>query len=130
MGKVIAFLVALVVGFFVLMGVASEMGGEVVKLTTNDAQGAQRTTSLWVVDDGGVPYLRAGNSESGWYERLVADPNIEVERDGVVTRYLAQPSPDRTERINALMAEKYGWADAVIGIVRGDSVAVRLAPVD
>jgi hypothetical protein len=130
MGKVIVFLVALAVGFFVLMGVASEMGGEVVKVTTNDAQGAQRTTSLWVVDDGGVPYLRSGNSDNDWYQRLVADPNVEVERDGVVARYVAQPTPERTEQINALMAEKYGWADAVIGIIRRDSVAVRLAPTD
>jgi hypothetical protein len=130
MGKVIAFLIALAVGFFVLLGVASEMGGEVVKVTTNDAQGAQRTTSLWVVDDGGVPYLRSGNSENDWYQRLVADPNVEVERDGVVTHYVAQPTPERTEQINALMAEKYGWADTVIGIIRGDSVAVRLAPAD
>ena len=41
------------IGFFVLVGAASEMGGEVVTLTTNDAQGAERTTSLWVVDHGG-----------------------------------------------------------------------------
>ena len=130
MGKFIVFLVALAAGFFVLMGVASEMGGEVVEVTTTDAQGAQRTTSLWVVDDGGVPYLRSGNSENDWYQRLVADPNVEVERDGVVTRYVAQPTPERTEQINALMAEKYGWADALIGVIRGDSVAVRLAPTD
>jgi hypothetical protein len=130
MGKVIAFGIALVVGFFVLLAVASEMGGEVVKVTTNDASGAQRTTSLWVVDDGGVPYLRSGNSENDWYQRLVADPDVEVERDGEVTRYVAQPTPERTEHINALMAEKYGWADAVIGVIRGDSVAVRLAPAD
>ena len=130
MGKIILLLVALVVGFLVLQAVASEMGGEVVKVMTNDAQGAQRTTSLWVVDDGGVPYLRSGNSENDWYQRLVADPNVEVERDGVVTRYVAQPTPDRTEQVNALMAEKYGWADAVVGLIRGDSVAVRLAPAD
>ena len=130
MGKILLFLVAVVVGFFVLVGAASEMGGEVVTLTTNDAQGAERTTSLWVVDHGGFEYLRAGNPESSWYERLVADPKVSVERGGEVRRYTAEPAPDRTPDVNALMAEKYGWADRLVGLIRGDSVAVRLMPVD
>src|SRR5687767_11123720 len=110
MGKILLFLIALGVGFVALVAVASEMGGEVVAVTTHDADGGERTTSLWVVDDGSFAYLRSGNQDSGWYERLVADPNVEVERDGRRGRYTAQPAADRTSEIDALMAEKYGWA--------------------
>ena len=47
---------------FVLSFAASELGGEVVTLTTLDAEGARHETSLWIVEDDGSLWLRAGNS--------------------------------------------------------------------
>jgi hypothetical protein len=130
MGKILLFLVALAVGFVAAVALASELGGELVSLTTNDASGGQRSTSLWVVDSDGFAYLRSGNQDSGWYERVVADPNVEVERDGRSRRYTAQPAADRTHEIDALMAEKYGWADTLISPIRRDPIAIRLMPAD
>ena len=62
--------------FFALIAVylipvfgASE-SGEVVELITQDANGEQLTTRLWVADHDGAMWLRA-DSGSGWYQRLV-----------------------------------------------------------
>lgn len=130
MGKFLLLLGLLVVGFVATIALASELGGEVVTLTTEDADGAERSTSLWVVDHGGSPYLRAGDKESSWYQRLVAQPRVRVERGGTEQVYTAEPAPDLTPAIDQMMAEKYGWADRLVGLIRRseNSMAVRLAP--
>jgi len=42
----------------------------------------------------------------------------------------AVPAPEARQQINALMAEKYGWADAYIGFFldRGGATPIRLDP--
>jgi hypothetical protein len=125
----LAVLAALVVGG--LYGV-SEVGGEVVVLHTRDASGADRTTHLWIVDDAGFAWLRSGLPTSSWFVRLEADPEVAVERGEQTQRYRAVPvrTPEARDRIHALMREKYGWADRVIGATRDGSasIAVRLDP--
>lgn len=125
----VAFLAAVVVGAFML---ASEYGGEVVTLWTTDERGIEYSTSLWVVEDAGSQWLRAGSTDSGWYQRLKARPEIKMERNGELRRYEAQPHPDQTARINALMARDYGIADRLVGIARDESqsVAIRLNRLD
>lgn len=102
--------------------------GEVVVLTSRDASGAPLQTRLWVVDLDGSPYLR-GREGAGWYARLIAEPRVRVERDGVVADYLALPSADRRPEINELMRRKYGWRDVYIGLLvggRDDAIPVQL----
>ena len=60
---------ALIVVYLALMFGASE-SGEVVELITQDANGEQFTTRLWVADHDDAIWLRA-DSGSGWYHRLV-----------------------------------------------------------
>ena len=107
--------------------VASE-SGEVVILTTHDEAGASHETRLWVVDHEGAPWLRAGASVQGWYARLAAEPQIEVERNGTQAAYTALPEPALRELINGLMLTKYGWADQFIGVLfgRDDAIPIRL----
>ncbi|PYM71322.1 MAG: hypothetical protein DME10_16725 [Candidatus Rokuibacteriota bacterium] len=50
----------LVVGFFGLVLIMSELGGEVVTLHTQAAGGGEKRTHLWVVDDAGAAWVRAG----------------------------------------------------------------------
>lgn len=111
---------------------ASELGGEVVVLHTREAGGADVSTHLWVVDDAGSAWLRSGVPTSGWFVRLEANPDVEVERGGETLRYRAVPvrSADARDRVHALMAEKYGWADRLIGVARDGSasIAVKLEP--
>lgn len=130
MGKILLLLVALAVGFVLTIFLASEFGGEVVVLHTRDERGAERSTSLWVVDRQGFQYLRAGNGASAWLERLRQNPEVDVERAGESARYQAVPAPELTPEIDAMMAEKYGVADRIVSLIRdpSKSMAVRLVP--
>ncbi len=125
-------LVVLVAEFFGLVLVASELGGEVITLHTQTASGEKRT-HLWVVDDAGVAWLRAGMSGSGWLARIERNPIVLVERGGRLVRYRAVlvRQPQVRDRIHALMREKYGMADRLVSVLRdpAQSVPVRLEPV-
>ena len=125
----VLFVVALV-GFGVEQYAAES--GEVVVLTTTDAEGTALETRLWVVDHEGRQYLRAGFDGSGWYHRLAAEPQVEVVRNGTGAIYTAVPDPSKTQTVNRLMAEKYGWADSYIGTIfpRDNAIAIRLDPID
>ena len=127
----IAVLIALVLAF-VAMFAASELGGEVVTLTSFDADGMPHETSVWIVEDDGSLWLRAGNPGSSWIRRVRADPKVEVTRDGRTSSYRAEVVLDRQERINRKMADVYGWADRVVGTMResDQTQPVRLVPVE
>ena len=130
--RVVVLLVVLVVGFFGLVLIMSELGGEVVTLHTQAAGGGEKRTHLWVVDDAGAAWVRAGMSGSGWLARLERNPNVLLERGGRLLRFRAVPvrEPKVRDRIHALMREKYGTADKLVGVLRdpAQSVPVRLEP--
>jgi hypothetical protein len=130
MRKLLLLLVALPVLFGLAVLAASELGGEVVTLYTRAPGGGESRTSLWVVEHEGFQYLRAGDRDSGWFERLRHAPEVRVERGGKVATYQAVPTPELTATIDALMAERYGLADRLIGLVRdpSKSMAVKLVP--
>ena len=130
----VALAVALVAvaGLVASIEIASEAGGEVVVIRSVDESGAELTTRLWVVDDGGFPWLRAGSGASAWFARLEANPVIVFERGGRAERRraVAVRDPVVRDRIEVLMAEKYGLADRWIDVIRdaSDSVPIRLEP--
>ena len=121
-------LLALVVLVFVSQMVASETG-EVVVLTSQGPDGPQETR-LWVVDLNGVQYLRA-SPDSGWYQRLVAEPDAMLERQGEARAYRTEARLELAAEVNDLMQDKYGWRDTYIDLLiggRGDAVPVALMP--
>jgi hypothetical protein len=122
----IAGLLFLVVG---LELIASE-SGEVVVLVTTDESGQPHETRLWVVDEAGKQWLRAGNPKSGWLLHIQKNSAVEVERNGQRAGYAAVPIAEVRDQINPLFAEKYGWADAYIGALfgRDDATPIRLDP--
>jgi hypothetical protein len=115
--------------FFGAIMLASEQGGEVVTLRTT-ADGEIHETRLWIVEIGPDLWLRAGDPASGWLVRLRENPSVGVERRGETARYRATAVPHMGPEVDARMAERYGWADRLIGIIRseGKSIAVRLDP--
>jgi len=122
-------LVGLVVLVFGAQWFASE-SGEVVVLYSRDADGGEVATRLWVVDLEGTQYLRAG-SDSGWYQRLVAEPGVRLERGDASGSYRAESRPQLVAEINRLMREKYAWRDVYIGWLigdRDDAIPVALIP--
>lgn len=128
--RLVGLVLALVVLFFAAIFAASEFGGEVVNLETVDASGVKHHTHLWVVDDGGFAWLRAGVPTSGWLVRIGATPDVTVERGGVSYHMKAVPvrEPAVRDRIHALMREKYTWADRLVSVMRDPdgSMPVRL----
>ena len=111
---------------------ASEFGGEVVTLHTHAANGADKTTHLWVVDDVGFAWLRAGVPTSAWLRRIEANPDVTIERGGQLEHFKAVPvrEPAVRNRIHELMRQKYAWSDRIAGLLRSPdgSVPVRLEP--
>jgi hypothetical protein len=132
MGKLIGVVVLGLALFFGAIFLAGDLGGEVVVLmTTAGDDGGRRETKLWIVEDNGQLWLRAGQPDSEWLERLRARPHVTLVRNGAPRDYRAVAIPKQRERINRLMAERYGWADSLIGLVRDESetVPIRLDPV-
>jgi hypothetical protein len=104
---------------------------EVVVLHTRDERGAEFTTKMWVVDLGAVTWIRVANPTRAWYQRLLANPQVELERRGRRAAYLAIPENEPATRltVDEAFAEKYGWIDRWYGLlVRRDAVPIRLIP--
>lgn len=127
-----AVLFAVLILFIAAIVVVSETGGEVVVLETLDAEGRPHETRLWLVEHRGHPWLRAGQPGSGWLLRIEEHPEVRLTRDGHTGSYRARPArdPEIRDRIHALMAEKYGWAESVIAASRdgSQSIPVELVP--
>jgi hypothetical protein len=130
--RLVILVLVLVVGFFGTVMLASEYGGEVVVLHTKEGD-ADKVTHLWVVDDAGFAWLRAGTPGSGWLKRIDANPDVTVERAGQSYHMRAVPvrEPVVRDRIHTLMREKYPFADRLISVMRdgNSSVPVRLETV-
>jgi F420H(2)-dependent quinone reductase len=118
--------------FVGLVYLVSESGTEVVTLRTVDAGGSPVETRVWVVDDDGYAWLRAGLPTVGWLARIEAHPEVEVQRGGRWARFRAVPvhDPAVRDRIHAVIREKYGLPDRFISMIRDGtkSVPIRLEP--
>jgi hypothetical protein len=108
-----------------------EIGREVVTLRTARPDGTWQSTRLWVVDDGPSVWLHSGGR--AWAARFAGDPIVELVRHGKVVRYRAHAVPGPHPRIDALLREKYAWADRWVRFIapdRSDTLAVRLDPLE
>jgi len=87
---------------------------------------------VWVADEAGAIWIEIANPEKEPYRRIVADPHVELVRDGQSERYRAavDRSPAAHAHVRSLLARKYGLADWWIGLLvdTSHSVAVRLVP--
>jgi hypothetical protein len=100
--------------------------GEVVQLTTYDARTHGHETDLWIVDVDGRLYLRADLPGAEWLERLRANPEAELRRDGTHERVRAAPVDDPAVRgaVDRAMAAKYGLVDRLVGAIRNDDKTI------
>ena len=130
MKKLIVGLLGIVLLYGAGIVAASVLGGEVVTLYTRDAQGREYQTSLWVVEQQRRLWLRAGRPGSGWLKRLVETPEVRLERAGALGEYRAVVVMAQRDHINTLMANRYGWADQLIGLLRDPEAVtpIRLDP--
>ncbi len=122
-----------VLGLALLFGVVTLValeGGEVVLLVTVDGDGARRETRAWVAQEGGDLWVEAANPERGFYRDIVAGSIIEVVGADGTRTFRAQPLPNPAGqlKIRTLLRQKYGWADAWIGLIAdtSNSIGIRL----
>ncbi len=101
---------------------------EVVVLISAAADGETHETTLWIVEDEGVLWLRAGNPDSAWLARVRQDPEIRLRRADQVRSYRVVPADrdDARDRVNGLMAEKYGASNTLVSLWGDHSVSVPL----
>ena len=92
---------------------------EVVKLYTFDETSTEVATRLWVADDGGYQYLRVGADGAEWFARLQLQEVVDLTRNGRRYKYTWALREEKSQKINLLMREKYGWSDSFIGILTG-----------
>lgn len=109
-------------------------GKEVVVLRTQAPDGSVRETRTWVADDAGAVWIEAAVEERPFYQHILAHPEVELVRAGHTRRYRAAPvpNPHGHVHIRTMLAEKYGWADAWVGLLTdtSQSLAVKLEPLD
>ncbi len=114
--------------------VASETGTEVVTVKTARSGGTTKSTRLWVVDDGGYAWLRAGMGHAAWVGQAQTAGDLVMTRAGVDHRYRVAvfDDPETRDRIHRLMAEKYGARDRFIDMIRESarSIAIRLEAIE
>lgn len=103
--------------------------GEVVELTTFDERNRPHETELWIVEVDGRRYLRADLPGAEWLARLRARPEAELRRNDERERVRALPVEDAAlrESVERAMAEKYGFLDRLVGVVRDEDRVVAVA---
>jgi hypothetical protein len=101
----------------------------VVMVVTNDEDGDERRTKVWLVGVDGEGYLRTG--ETRWFANLERDPKLALEVAGVSYPMQVEFVHD-TElslKITAAFRAKYGFEDRMSGLMRRGAVShMRLVP--
>jgi hypothetical protein len=130
MKRVLVSLLSLAVAFVAITAWALEAGGVAI-VTTRTADGHERRTHVWFVEEDGVVWLEAGTPENPWYVDLARSPELALARSGAApARHRAHAVPERSARVRAQLRAKYGWRDRWVGLFvdSSRSLAVRLEP--
>ncbi|MFQ5601580.1 MAG: hypothetical protein ACE5G2_13650 [Candidatus Krumholzibacteriia bacterium] len=90
-----------------------------IVLRTEQPDGGWLETRLWIVDDGAISWLHAGDSR--WLRNLEARPIVEIVRGGEAHPYRAQPVPGSHPKLHELLRAKYGVADRWVRFIASDS---------
>lgn len=102
---------------------------ETVVVVSNDADGAPRERTIWLLVLDGRPYIRTGSTTT-WGENVLRDPNISLRIGGEALALRAERVRDVAllERIRAAFREKYGFGDTLATLVRGQPIVFRVTP--
>jgi hypothetical protein len=119
-------LLAALVGSITLMALE---GQEVVLVRTVDEHGTVHDTRTWIAEDGDGIWIEAATPDRPFARHIARSAQAEIVRNRETRSYAATiaENPAGHERVRALLARKYGWADCWIGLLQdtSGSVAVR-----
>jgi hypothetical protein len=92
---------------------------DTIFVVTADEDGASRETKIWIAVVDGQAYIRTGGTT--WGDNVKRDPAITLRIEGadypVDVTFIEDDA--LRERVETTFREKYGWSDAVIGLIRG-----------
>ena len=76
-------------------------------LRTFDSEGHAHDTVLSLLNDEGDLWVESGHWFRGWYTRVLANPEVELIRDGRTGYFRAAPidTPDAVEKVTRLMGK-------------------------
>ena len=111
---------AWILGIYVVLGLSLDAAigwfqprdmGHTAVLRTFDAAGQSRDTVLSLHDDGGQLWVESGHWFRGWYNRAVANPDVELIRTGAPEPYRAVPvdTPEALEDMKRRMGKGQGY---------------------
>ena len=84
-----------------------EGGDRTAVLRTFDAAGEPYDRVLLLLNDDGQLWVESGHWFRGWYRRALANPNVELVRDGQAAPYVAVPvnTPETVDKVTRLMGK-------------------------
>jgi hypothetical protein len=111
-------IVGIVFGVYIVLGLAIDGAigyfqpnteGTVV-LRSFDAAGNSKDTVLSLLDDDGQLWVESGHWFRSWYDRVVANPEVELVREGRASPYTAVPldTDDALDTVLRLMGKGQG----------------------
>jgi hypothetical protein len=83
--------VGIVVAFESLIGILQPSAEGTLVITTFDPDGTAHERVVSGLESEGTLYLAANHWPRAWYERALANPQVQVTRDGATTDYVAVP---------------------------------------
>jgi hypothetical protein len=84
---------------------------EEIDIETRRRAGDTQRTTIWVVVDGGVPYIRSVRGPDGaWYRQIKANPQAVIHVNGrtLGTKAVPATDADSIERVSGALRRKYG----------------------
>lgn len=83
--------VAIVVVFESLLGYVQPESESTIVITTFDGDGNSQSRVVSPVEDGARLYVSANHRPRSWYDRALANPEVQVTAEGTTTDYVAVP---------------------------------------
>jgi len=92
---------------------------ETVEVVTHDDDGKARETTVWLLVYEGQGYIRTGGTR--WGANIQRDPDLllRVGGDEFALRTASIPEGDEYTALADAFRKKYGFQDALMGVVRG-----------
>jgi hypothetical protein len=112
--KIAAILLVVYVGivatFESFIGYFQPEGASTIVITTTGADGVAEDRVVTPIDDGGHLYVSANHWPRSWYKRALANPKVQVTRDGQKKDYLAVPvTSEENARLDAEHPHSIGF---------------------
>ena len=106
---------------------------EEVEIETHASGDPAHRTTIWIVVDGDVPFVRSVRGPAGrWYREALAQPSVTIHAAGqsIAARAVPAVAPDSIARCSAALRRKYAGDPSLDLMLRPEvlSTTLRLEP--